>query len=67
MRRGGWLGWRCPLIVEILEVFPVGGVARVFFCNSSFLSPFPPPLYHMDVDLLTYFFCSTDVKNDKAC
>lgn len=49
-------------------MFPVGGVARGFFCNSSFSfflffffsfssPPFPPfpPLYHVDVDLLPFF------------
>lgn len=37
-RRGGYLGWRCSLIVEILEVFPVRGVARgVFLQFSRFL------------------------------
>jgi len=60
-----------------LKGVSVGGVARGVFCNSSFscfpfsrflvfFSPFPP-LYHVDVDLLTSFFCSTDIKNGKAC
>lgn len=38
------------MIVEILEVFPVGGVAKVFFFAIPrflvFLSPFSPPLPH---------------------
>jgi len=80
-RRGGWLGWRCPLIVEIMEVFPVGGVARgVFLQFSRFLSfflsfslflvffpPFPPFTTWTLIYILTSFFCSTDIKNDKAC
>ena len=58
-RRGGWLGWRCSLIVEILEVFLLEGWRGGFFSFSLFLVfsfsfPLSPPLYHVDVNLLTF-------------